>query len=62
MGCRFVMIALGFASPPGSAVGWPACVGRDAIGMPCPICNPADELTPLRLPAGFVETAELGAQ
>jgi hypothetical protein len=30
-----------------------AC-GCGAPGMPCPVCNPSDELTPPDMPPGFV--------
>jgi hypothetical protein len=36
-----------------------AC-GCGAAGMPCPGCNPSDEITPPRLPTGFVDDEDGG--
>jgi hypothetical protein len=30
--------------------------------MPCPACNPSDEITPPRLPTGFVDDEDMGSR
>jgi len=40
----------------------PHACGCGGAGMPCPICNPSDGLTPPRMPRGFVEDEDVGTR